>query len=184
MANPLELCSFPEPMSAVVIDVQLPSAGETELLGAALARSMPTASESGATLYLKGDLGAGKTTCVRALLRTLGVVQRVRSPTYTLLENYAAAGLTCVHADLYRLNGAAEAELLGLSDLSTPSSLLLVEWPEKGGAAVPRPDVEVCLAYQGAGRSARLSSQNAAGEAWLKRLQEDTKLTLYVSNIT
>ncbi len=172
-----------KPMSSVLIDMHLPSAADTELLGAALARSLP-ADDFAAVLYLKGDLGAGKTTCVRALLRTLGIVRRVRSPTYTLVETYAAAELTCVHVDLYRLSGEAEAEALGLRDLADMNSLLLVEWPEKGAAAVPRPDVELHLDYEGDGRLARLSSFTGRGERWLDKLGYDSTLALYVSNIT
>ncbi len=171
-------------MPVVVIEVQLPSAGETELLGAALARALPRADEFAAVVYLQGDLGAGKTTCVRALLRTLGITQRVRSPTYTLVETYAVKQLHCVHVDLYRLNGEADVEALGLRELSHPSSLMLVEWPEKGGAAVPRPDVHLKLLYAGEGRSARLCSLTAAGERWLNMLLDDTKFAFYVSNIT
>ena len=154
-------------MPSVLNDMHLASAADTELLGAALARALPRTGVCGAVLYLKGDLGAGKTTCVRALLHTLGVTRRVRSPTYTLVETYAAADFTCVHVDLYRLSGEAEAQGLGLRDLADARCLLLVEWPEKGGAAVPQPDVELHLEYAGDGRVARFSSLTDLGERWL-----------------
>lgn len=165
-------------------DMHLPSVADTELLGAALARSLPRAGEFGAVLYLKGDLGAGKTTCVRALLRTCGITRRVRSPTYTLVETYSAVDFTYVHVDLYRLSGEPEAEGLGLRDLADARCLLMVEWPEKGGAAVPRADVELHLEYEGDGRLARLSSFTSTGERWLEKLGYDSTLGLYVSNIT
>lgn len=164
--------------------MQLPCARDTEHLGAALARSFPHPANLGAVLYLQGELGAGKTTCVRSLLRALGVTRAVRSPTYTLVETYTADALTCIHVDLYRLSGAGEAEGLGLRDLAGPGSLFLIEWPEKGGAAVPQPDLDLRLDYQGDGRGARLAGLTALGAAWLENLGHDASLTPYVSNIT
>jgi tRNA threonylcarbamoyladenosine biosynthesis protein TsaE len=171
-------------MASVVLDMHLASASDTEVLGAALARSLPRAAKLGAVLYLQGELGAGKTTCVRSFLQALGVTRPVRSPTYTLVEIYSADALTCVHVDLYRLSGEAEAEGLGLRDLAGPGSLFLVEWPEKGGAAVPRPDVELRFDYHGEGRAARLAGLTVNGAHWLQNLGHDTSLRSYVSNIT
>lgn len=171
-------------MPSVVIDMHLPAAGDTELLGNALSRALPRPADLGAVLYLQGELGAGKTTCVRSLLRALGVAGLVRSPTYTLIETYATQAFTCIHVDLYRLSGESEAEDLGLRDLAGAGTLLMVEWPEKGGAAVPRPDVDLRLAYEREGRSAQLRSFSTAGERWLRNLSDDARLTPYVSNIT
>src|SRR5579859_2915844 len=98
------------------MDLNLPDSSVTEALGHALARSLPDAARNGAVLYLQGELGAGKTTCVRSLLRTLGVTGLVRSPTYTLVETYPLARLTCVHVDLYRLQSLTEVDELGLRD--------------------------------------------------------------------
>ena len=122
----------------------------TDALGQALARAFAGAAPApggppGGVLYLEGDLGAGKTTCARSLLRALGVVGLVRSPTYTLVETYELAGLTCIHVDLYRLQSLTEVDELGLRDLVGPSCLLLVEWPERGGAALPPADLSVEL---------------------------------------
>ena len=171
-------------MLSVAIDMNLPSAGHTELLGAGLARSYPRATHPGMVLYLRGDLGAGKTTCVRGLLQTLGVTRSVRSPTYTLVQTYALEELTCVHVDLYRLSGEADAEGLGLRDMAAPGCLLLVEWPEKGGVSVPRPDVELRLEYAGGGRIAWLANFTANGQRWLQILGDDASLTPYVTHIT
>jgi tRNA threonylcarbamoyladenosine biosynthesis protein TsaE len=168
----------------VLIVMHLSSAGDTEVLGAALARSLPGAVSLGAVLYLQGELGAGKTTCVRSLLRTLGVMRQVRSPTYTLIETYEVGALRLVHVDLYRLSGESEAEGLGLRDLTGPNSLFLVEWPEKGAGAVPNPDVDLRLEYQGDGRRAQLQSLTLAGDEWLGKLGDDASLRPYVSNIT
>ena len=167
-----------------VFDLHLASADATEVLGAALARSLPRAVPLGAVLYLQGDLGAGKTTCVRSLLRALGITRPVRSPTYTLVETYVAQGLTCIHVDLYRLRGEAEAEDLALRDMAGPGCLLLVEWPEKGGAAVPKPDLDLSLDYRGEGRAAHLAGRTERGDEWLANLGQDASLRPYVSNIT
>jgi tRNA threonylcarbamoyladenosine biosynthesis protein TsaE len=167
----------------------LADSGVTEALGASLARSFPGAAQSagvapGGVLYLHGDLGAGKTTCVRSLLRALGVAGAVRSPTYTLVETYELAGLTCVHVDLYRLQTLTEVDELGLRDLVGPGCLLLVEWPEKGGAALPPADLELLLKYAGDGRQAHLTAATPLGSAWLENLGSDTSLSFYVSNLT
>src|ERR1700744_1396248 len=101
-------------MAVIDVELALPDAQATEILGASLARTFPGTEQSSAALYLEGDLGAGKTTCVRALLRSCGVRGLIRSPTYTLVESYRlddrTPPLTCVHVDLYRLEGAAQVD--------------------------------------------------------------------------
>ena len=140
--------------------------------------------QSGAVVYLQGELGAGKTTCVRSLLRSLGVTGLVRSPTYTLVETYPVATLTCVHVDLYRLQSLTEVDELGLRDQVGPASLLLVEWPERGGAALPPADLTVDLGYAGDARLAALSAETILGIQWLENLGLDRSLSSYVSNLT
>jgi len=162
------------------MDLDLADADATDALGQALGRSLAVTLRnreraSGAVLYLRGDLGAGKTTCVRGLLRALGASGRVRSPTYTLIETYDLESLCCTHVDLYRLQGRSEVEELGLRDLLGPGGLLLVEWPEKGGGALPPADLEVALDYHGEGRQARLLSHSPLGEGWLENLALETR---------
>jgi tRNA threonylcarbamoyladenosine biosynthesis protein TsaE len=108
----------------------------------------------------------------------------VRSPTYTLVETYHLATLTCVHVDLYRLQSLTEVDELGLRDLLGPGSLLMVEWPERGGAALPRADLYVALGYAGEARQARLGAETLFGTEWLENLGRDTSLRFYVSNLT
>ncbi len=160
----------------------LPDSGNTERLGAALARSLPEG--EGAVLYLRGELGSGKTTCARSLLHALGITARVRSPTYTLVDTYRIGDLNCVHVDLYRLRYAAEVEELGLRELTGPGSLMLIEWPEKGAAAVPPADLDLLLSYADESRVATLRAANEVGGRWLAKLADDSSLVPYVSNIT
>jgi tRNA threonylcarbamoyladenosine biosynthesis protein TsaE len=161
----------------------LPDSGATEALGKALAQDFPGAS-AGMVVHLRGELGSGKTTCARALLHALGVTAPVRSPTYTLVDTYSVAALTCVHVDLYRVQTTTEVEELGLRDMTAPGYLMLVEWPEKGGAAVPPADLSLQLVYKGDARSAALSAGSAMGKEWLAKLAIDTSLAPYVSNLT
>jgi tRNA threonylcarbamoyladenosine biosynthesis protein TsaE len=162
----------------------LGDAAATDALAAALARSFPGAGQTGAVMYLRGDLGAGKTTCVRGLLHALGVTGRVRSPTYTLVEPYRVGALNFVHIDLYRLRTPLEVEELGLRDYCESGCLLLIEWPERGGLSLPAADVDLGLRYANSGRAARLSAQSPLGRLWLDNLGRDTSLSLYVSNLT
>jgi tRNA threonylcarbamoyl adenosine modification protein YjeE len=149
----------------------LPSARETEQLGAALARGCPVGSLDARLLFLSGELGAGKTTLAAALLQALGVQEAVRSPSYALIETYTLPALQAVHIDLYRLQGAQELEQLGVRDYLNPQTLLLIEWPERAARALPVPDlaVQLELAAQGPlhGRRCRIEARSPAGEAWL-----------------
>ena len=151
----------------------LPDVATTEALGAALGASRP----SRAVVYLHGDLGAGKSTLARALLRALGVRGAIRSPTYTLIEPYQlAGGDEAVHLDLYRIAVADELEFLGLDTLAVQAALWLVEWPERGGKALPQADLRVDLSVEGGGRVAVLEGMTLAGADWLERVRLDPNL--------
>ena len=106
---------------------------------------------------MQGELGAGKTTLVSGLLRGLGHVGPVPSPTYTLIEPYEFAGLSLFHLDLYRLTDPQQLEELGWRDLLQPNTLLLVEWPERGGGYLPTADLSVSLAYPETGEGRQLT---------------------------
>lgn len=156
----------------------------TGMLGRALAHALPSVALNPAVCHLRGELGTGKTTCVRSLLRTLGVEGIVRSPTYTLIETYAAGALTCVHVDLYRLRGPEDLDDLGLREYWTAGHLVLVEWPERAAEALARPDLEVCLEYADEGRNALLRAAAPLGAEWLAELRNDSSITPYLPNLT
>jgi len=145
--------------------VDLPDAEATEALGARLAQSI-----SPGIVYLQGDLGAGKTTLTRGLLRALGHQGRVRSPTYTLVEPYRFARSVVYHLDLYRLADPEELEWLGLRDMLDEHALLLVEWPERGIGVLPAADLVIRLEYSGSGRRVTLDAASAAGEQLLEKI--------------
>ena len=143
--------------------LHLPDAHATDVLGHALAATRPQP----AVVHLHGDLGAGKSTLARALLRALGVTGTVRSPTYTLVERYPVEGGEAWHLDLYRIGDPGELEFLGLDPEA--ARLWLVEWPEHGHGALPPPDLDIQLALQGAGRACTLEALTPAGREWLAR---------------
>lgn len=145
----------------------LESADATERLGERLSQSLAP----GFILYLRGDLGAGKTTLARGLLRGLGHRGTVKSPTFTLVEPYSLDGWRLFHWDLYRLSDPEELEYLGLRDQLDGESVLLIEWPERGRGALPPADAEIALTYADRGRSCRLDAGSSKGQALLTALQ-------------
>ena len=153
-----------------MMQLQLADTEATEMLGHALAATRP----GQAVVHLHGDLGAGKSTLARALLRELGVQGAIRSPTYTLVERYPVPGGEAWHLDLYRIGDAAELDFLGLDD--AVATLWLVEWPEKAGSALPVADVCIELASSGNGRSAELHGISPIGRQWLSNLAATPQL--------
>ena len=162
------------------LTLDLPDADATAALGAALARALRAEAPAHAFLVLDGDLGAGKTTLARGLLRALGVAGPVRSPTYTLLESYDAGGRPVHHLDWYRLGGRDDLESLGFRDLQAPPNWLLVEWPERVPEVAGAADlvVRLCHAAAGpaAGRRAEFAAGSPAGAAVVARLATDSAL--------
>lgn len=138
-----------------------------EVLGARLARACPDA----CSIWLQGELGAGKTTLVRGFLRGLGHHGPVKSPTYTLIEPYRLGRLDCYHLDLYRLGDPEELEYLGLRDLMAEACILLVEWPERGAGWLPDPDLRVSIAYAAPGRRLTLSAASHLGTRVLEEFR-------------
>ena len=107
-------------------------------------------------VFLRGDLGTGKTTLVRGILRKLGFSGPVKSPTYTLLEPYEIGARRIYHFDFYRIEHPEELSYVGIDELMEESALRLVEWPERAFERLPEPDVEVKLSMNGQGRSVEI----------------------------
>jgi tRNA threonylcarbamoyladenosine biosynthesis protein TsaE len=122
-------------------------------------------------LFISGDLGAGKTTLVRGLLRGLGYAGRAKSPTYALVEPYTFSSLDLYHFDFYRFKDKSEWLNSGFRDLFNPDSLCVVEWPEKAGDLLSPPDLKIRLEFDREARRARLEAVSQAGEAWLSSLR-------------
>jgi tRNA threonylcarbamoyladenosine biosynthesis protein TsaE len=121
-------------------------------------------------VYLAGDLGAGKTTLTRGLLRSLGVTGAVRSPTYTLVEIYELGPLTALHLDLYRLSDPAELDNLGLREWARGGHLWLIEWPERGAGRLPGADLVITLSAGDKGHDIEATAMTDQGARWLERL--------------
>ncbi len=116
----------------------------------------PVGPNRNAIVYLQGELGTGKTTLVRGILRGLGFVGAVKSPTYTLLEPYEE--LLVYHFDLYRITDSQELDFIGIEELLDTPSIKLIEWPERGGSRLPTPDVQILLRTEGHGRFVEIRS--------------------------
>jgi tRNA threonylcarbamoyladenosine biosynthesis protein TsaE len=149
-----------------MLDLNLPDEGATARLGGALAAGIGP----GRVLYLSGDLGAGKTTLVRGLLRALGYAGRVKSPTYTLVEPYIVSSLHLYHFDFYRFKDRTEWLSSGFREYFDGVAACIVEWPERAAGLLPDPDLAVLLEISGEARRAAIASRTPCGQAWLSAL--------------
>ncbi|MFT5446461.1 MAG: tRNA threonylcarbamoyladenosine biosynthesis protein TsaE [Gammaproteobacteria bacterium] len=127
----------------------------------------------GLHIHLIGHLGAGKTTLVRGLLREMGVVGAVKSPTYTLVEPYQSARWEVFHFDLYRLGEAEELELIGARDYFRAGALCLFEWPSNGIGAIPEPSLKLTLSAENGGRRLSIDACDSRGEALKSALKAE-----------
>jgi tRNA threonylcarbamoyladenosine biosynthesis protein TsaE len=135
-----------------------------------LAESMASHLFPGMNLYLKGELGSGKTTFVRGALRGLGYQDKVKSPTYTLVEPYSLEKFTIYHFDLYRFKDETEWDDAGFREYFNNTSICLVEWPEKVGHILPKPDISIELSHTPYGRHLHLISYTSIGTECLKAI--------------
>lgn len=150
--------------------LHLPDAAATESVGATLAPALL----GGMVVTLRGDLGAGKTTLARGVLRALGWTGAVKSPTYTLVEHYAFSSLYFYHFDFYRFADPTEWETAGLAECFRDDSVCLIEWPERVAACLPPADLDVALTHAASpdgGREVELSARTAAGSRCLAAIQ-------------
>jgi tRNA threonylcarbamoyladenosine biosynthesis protein TsaE len=147
------------------IEMHVADAAATEALGARLAPTLA----GGMIVTLAGDLGAGKTTLVRGCLRALGWEGSVKSPTYTLVENYPFSKLYFYHFDFYRFADPEEWDTAGLAECFRTDAVCLVEWPERVAGRLPPADLEITLSHpdnpDASGRSISIRALTGAGEA-------------------
>ena len=141
----------------------LPDEASTLALGAEIARGL----RPGITLYLQGDLGAGKTTLARGILRALGYSGRVKSPTYTLTEIYNLPAFELYHFDLYRMTDPREWMDAGFREVANGNTVSLVEWPEKAAGLLPPPDLRILLQVRDDSREINIVAETALGKKCL-----------------
>ena len=143
--------------------VPLKNETETTDIGAKVSSCL----QGGEVIYLKGELGTGKTTFVRGMLNGLGFTGNVKSPTYTIVEPYSIDNHVVYHFDLYRLNDPEELESLGIRDYCDGQSICFFEWPEKGENLTPNADISLLLSYTGKGRNVELTAISEIGKSIL-----------------
>lgn len=154
------------------LSVNLPDEAATKSFGSLLGKAID---QDGGVIFLQGELGAGKTTMVRAILHALGYVGRVVSPSYTLMEPYNVGARQVFHLDLYRLTDPEELEYLGIRDLNPRQHLLLVEWPEHGSGMLPPADLQLIFkdAVEAVSRLLECQSLSDSGARWVRGIDAD-----------
>jgi tRNA threonylcarbamoyladenosine biosynthesis protein TsaE len=157
----------------VTLKTTLPDEQATLALGAAVGLAL----EPGLVIYLCGELGAGKTTLARGLLRALGHKGSVKSPTYTLVEVYEVSRLDLHHFDFYRFHDPREWTDAGFRESFNGRTVSLIEWPEKAAGQLPPADLRIDLGLLAGGRSAELTSSTPAGRKLLTRIQDRLRIS-------
>jgi len=147
----------------------LEDADKTEELGAMLANAL----EDGMLIFLQGDLGTGKTSLVRGVLRELGYPDAVKSPTYTILEEYSFIGKEVIHFDLYRLTDPEELDLIGIRDYFNNDAICFIEWPDRGKGVLPAEDLVIHMSLKDCGRDARIIAVSDRGREVIEQLYSD-----------
>lgn len=158
----------PKPPSAMPLTKTIFLADESATQ--ALAEKLAPLLQAGMRLYFSGDLGAGKTTSIRALLAALGYSGRVKSPTYALVESYDLPDFVVHHFDLYRFSSPQEWFEAGFDDYFSAQSLCLIEWPSCATGVLPPPDLDITLVWQNHGRQAIFSAHTDLGQQCLAKI--------------
>ncbi len=141
------------------VKTHLPDEPSTLEIADRFYRALP----SGCLVFLRGNLGAGKTTFVRGCLRAAGYQGKVKSPTFTLVEEYSLQNRPVYHFDLYRLTDPEELEWMGMRDYLRPDALCFIEWPERGEGVLPKADVEVVIDIEGSTRNLTIVAISSIG---------------------
>lgn len=163
--------------TAMPLQFLLPTPDDTDRLATRVAHAIDAHRaewmDTGLVLTFDGDLGAGKTTFARAMLRAWGFTGPVKSPTFSLVETYPVLGATMNHFDFYRFETPYEFDDAGFRDLFGPAQICVTEWTEKARPFVPQADVELALRVDGLGRKAFLKALTPLGQALLQDLGEE-----------
>lgn len=149
-----------------IVEQNLPDVTSTE----DFARRLASYLTAPLVFTFSGELGAGKTTFIRAMLRALGVKSAIKSPTFSLIESYQCKGLQIHHFDLYRIQDESELEYIGFRDYFQDNSLCCIEWPERASHSLEHVDVNFAFAFSGGGRLLTLNATSIAGETILDHL--------------
>jgi len=156
-----------------VISLKLPDEDATHALAASLTPllcGLHNNTPAGGRIHLRGDLGTGKTSFVRAFLRAAGIQGRIKSPSYALLESYNLSSLHFYHLDFYRFSDTREWLDAGFRDILQENAVVLIEWPEQAGSLLPPPDLDIRLEHEDKGRTAVLTAHSDKGSLWLTTL--------------
>lgn len=150
-----------------ILELELPDLSATDRCATQLAQTL----QPGTCIYFNGNLGAGKTTFIRALLRSLGITGTIKSPTFALVETYNLPAFDINHFDLYRLDDPQELEHLGIRDYAASNAVCVFEWAEKGVGKIPAADLEISLEIAGEGRHATFIAHSALGTEVLAHIK-------------
>jgi len=162
-----------QPAAIAAVSLNLPDVAATDALAASFAPLLTGRhpdTRPGGRIHLRGDLGAGKTSFVRAFLRACGIQGRIKSPSYALLESYNLSSLHFYHLDFYRFSDTREWLDAGFRDILQENAIVLIEWPEQAGDLLPPPDLEIHIDHEDEGRTAVLTAYSEKGSLWLTTL--------------
>ena len=145
---------------------------DNEMAMLTLGRDLAELLQGSEAVFISGGLGAGKTTLCRGMLRAMGHIGAVKSPTFTLVEPYEVRGAEVSHFDLYRLSHPGELDYIGIEEYFSRKGLCLVEWPEKAEGSLPQHDLEITIDVLGEKRNISIKAMSADGETVCEALAQ------------